>query len=77
MLSDDDEILGLYQWQTGTCFKCAHTGIDTTRLREITTRAGVRYDVRACRDCVLALEGERRRIAEKQGREYVPGRLGS
>jgi hypothetical protein len=75
--SDDDEILGLYQWQTGTCFRCARAEVDTMRLQEITTRAGVCYDVRACRGCILVLEAERRRIAERQGRKYTPGQLGS
>jgi hypothetical protein len=73
---EDDAILALYEWAPGNCFRCARTGLDTTSVKRIDTPAGVRYDVRACRDCVLAIEGERKRQAEEAGQEYVPGRAG-
>lgn len=72
----DDQILALYQWATGTCFRCARTNVDTTRIRELDTPAGVRYDIRACRECVLDLEGERERHAKRAGHEYIAGELG-
>lgn len=73
---DDEEILSLYRWATGPCFRCAHTDLDTTRIRQIDTPIGVHYDVRACRACILDLEAERQRRAARANGEYTPGRLG-
>lgn len=73
---DDDEIEGLYQWAPGACFKCGRGEVLTTRLGQIDTPAGVRYDVRACLYCVLDLERERERHAKRAGLKYVPGLLG-
>ncbi|MCQ8830382.1 hypothetical protein [Streptomyces malaysiensis] len=73
---DRGEILSLYAWATGTCFRCAKTGTPTILLAEITPPAGDHYEVRVCERCVLELEDERRRYAERTGREYKPGRLG-
>lgn len=73
---DDDAILSLYEWATGACFRCARTDLDTTRLKELRPPAGVRYDVRACRACILGLEVEREHHAKRTGSEYVPGQLG-
>lgn len=72
----DDEIEGLYQWAPGPCFKCGHGEVLTTRLGQIDTPAGVRYDVRACLACVLDLEHERERHAERARLTYAPGQLG-
>lgn len=71
-----DEILALYQWATGSCFRCARTDLPTTLLGEIDTPIGTHYEVRACKDCILDLEMEQLRLAERRGREYVPGQLG-
>jgi hypothetical protein len=73
---DDEEILALYEWAPGSCFRCARTGLDTASVKRIDTPAGVRYDVRACRDCVLAIERERQCQAQESGQEYMPGRAG-
>lgn len=73
---DDDEIAALYRWAPGSCFRCARSGVITARLDQIDTPAGVRYDVRACRDCVLCLEHERQLHAKRTGQRYVPGKLG-
>jgi hypothetical protein len=73
---DDPELLALYEWAPGDCFRCAQTGVDTASVKQIDTPAGVRYDARACRGCVLAIEGERKRHAEETGQEYVPGHVG-
>lgn len=72
---DDDEIAGLYPWALGSCFRCAHEGVDTTSLGLIDTPSGARYDVRACLRCLLGLERERRRHAERAGQRYQPGKL--
>ncbi len=73
---DRGEILSLYAWATANCFRCAKTDTPTTLLAEITPPAGNRYEVRVCERCVLELEDERRRYAERTRREYKPGRLG-
>ena len=71
---ENREILALYDWAQGTCFRCAGSG-DTTRLQTLTPPAGGSYEVRACRDCLLALETAKRRNAEQHGCRYRPGRL--
>ncbi|WJD95556.1 hypothetical protein [Streptomyces antimycoticus] len=73
---DRGEILSLYKWATANCFRCAKTNTNATLLAEITPPAGDRYEVRVCERCVLELEQERRRYAERTGRKCAPGRLG-
>jgi hypothetical protein len=73
---DDEDIARLYLWALGSCFRCARSGVDTTSLDRIDTPAGVCYDVRACRACVIDLEHERMRRARRVGSRYVPGMLG-
>ncbi|MET9222286.1 hypothetical protein ABZX65_26470 [Streptomyces sp. NPDC003300] len=74
---DDEDITRLYLWATGSCFRCARSRVETTSLNQIDTPAGVRYDVRACRACVIDLEYERMRRADRLGARYMPGGLGS
>ncbi|MFF6847184.1 hypothetical protein [Streptomyces antimycoticus] len=73
---DRGEILGLYEWAIGVCFRCATANTATTHLGEIDPPAGDHYDIRACEKCLVELEEERRRYAERTGREYTPGQLG-
>lgn len=73
----NDGILNAYDWRRGDCFRCARTRITATSLGMIVTELGDRYEVRACRACVLHLEAEARRQAERDGREYKPGQLGN
>lgn len=75
---DDDEILALYKWEpTGApCFRCAQGDLDeTTVVTEVHTPLGDHVEFRACAGCILALEAERRRFAEKVGVKYEPGTL--
>lgn len=72
-----DVILAFYDWEVGSCFRCGIAGAYTTRLDEITTPSGATYVLRACGCCVLELEEERRRCAERRSTEYRPGLLGS
>lgn len=74
---DRREILALYEWAIGDCFRCAQTGALTARFCELDTPIGDCYELRACEQCILQLEEEGRRDADKHGREYQPGRLGS
>lgn len=72
----NDGILNAYDWQVGDCFKCARTRIASTPLGAIVTELGDHYEIHACRACVLQLEAEARRQAERDGRAYKPGQLG-
>lgn len=72
-----DVILALYDWEMGNCFRCACADVYTTRLDEIVTPSGDAYDLRACGECILALERERYCYAKRRGLEYRPGSLGS
>lgn len=71
----DNDVLVLYPWQPGDCFRCARKRVDTTEVDEITPRSGEPVPLRACQRCVLALERERARNAERGGETYTPGRL--
>ena len=71
-----DAILALYKWGIGSCFRCGDAGVFVTPIDAILTVRGERYDLSACGGCVLAMEGERRRHAERRGLRYEPGRLG-
>jgi len=73
---DDNEILSLYPWDAGSCFRCARTGVDTTCLTQFTPESNGDYDVRACHACVLDLEAMSRQAAERKGVPYELGRLG-
>jgi hypothetical protein len=72
----DEQILALYEWRIGDCFRCARTSLPTTRMAEIGTAAGARHPIRGCKKCVLALEMERRHDAARRGTTYVPGGVG-
>lgn len=72
----EEEILALYEWTAGACFRCSRADTETTAVGQIRPRSGELCEIRACRNCVLALEAERRRDAELHGREYAPGRIG-
>lgn len=70
------DILDLYVWTVGTCFRCARTREPVTQLAAIKTQSGQQYAVRACRGCVLLMEAERQRRAQRSGASYEPGKLG-
>ena len=70
---DSEEILALYEWEPGTCFQCARAGLDTTLVEVLHPRSSPPQQVRACRDCLLALEAGRRLAAVRSGESYSPG----
>lgn len=72
-----DALLSLYEWQAGVCFRCAQEEVYVTRIDRIVTPSGDTYELAACGACVLDLELERQRYAERTGRGYRPGSLGS
>lgn len=71
----DNDVLALYPWQPGDCFRCAREGVDTTEVDEITPRSGEPVALRACQRCVIILERARARSAQRAGGTYTPGRL--
>lgn len=73
---DSGQILDLYPWEPGICFRHPAEGeVPTTHVATIRPPAGGLQDVRACRDCVLRIEADRAAAAERQGRAYIPGGL--
>jgi hypothetical protein len=73
---DGEEILPLYPWESGTCFRHPQAGeVDTTCIAVLRPQHGDAREIRACRACVLAMECDRRRAAERAGLKYEPGRL--
>lgn len=71
------DILDLYDWQAGVCFRHPAKGaVDTTLVKTLHPRADGDHEVRACRECVLAMEAIRREAALRAGCEYEPGRAG-
>ncbi|MFE0647519.1 hypothetical protein ACFVZH_02865 [Streptomyces sp. NPDC059534] len=71
-----DAILALYEWVIGACFRCGDANLFVTPIDAVVTPRGERYPLAACGGCVLDMEEERRRFAERKGEKYHPGRLG-
>ena len=74
---DRQQILDLYDWEPGICFRHPRRGrVQTTLVGVIHPRADGEREVRGCEDCVIAIEDMRREAAARAGREYTPGQLG-
>lgn len=74
---DRQQILDLYQWSLGVCFRHPGKGeVETAHVETIRPAAGGIQDVRACEDCVVEMERARAAAAERCHRIYIPGRLG-
>lgn len=74
---DQQQILDLYTWGSGVCFRHPGEGEQpTTVVGTIHPPAGGIQDVRACEECVLQMERERRAAASLEGVDYEPGRAG-
>jgi hypothetical protein len=71
-----DAILACYSWVKGSCFRCGAAELFVTSMDEVVTPRGERYELAACGSCILRLEEERRRFAERTGVAYQPGGLG-
>jgi hypothetical protein len=71
------QILDLYEWRGGTCFRHPCKGeVPTAVVGVIHPRDTGEKEVRGCADCVIAMEDVRREAAARTGGEYQPGRLG-
>ncbi|NUP18330.1 MAG: hypothetical protein HOZ81_20050 [Streptomyces sp.] len=71
------QILNLYQWEPGVCFRHPGKGVvATAHVETIRPQAGGIQDVRACEECIVAIEERREMAAERQGAPYSPGLIG-
>lgn len=74
---DRQQILDLYQWAPGICFRHPAKGKQpTTPVQRVRPRTGPSEEVRACADCVLELERQRWVAAREGGYAYRPGHAG-
>lgn len=74
---DRQQILDLYDWAPGICFRHPSKGrVQTTVVGVIHPPAAGDREVRGCEDCVIAIEDMRREAAARSGGEYAPGHLG-
>lgn len=74
---DRQQILDLYQWSAGVCFRHPAKGEQpTTVIQHVRPRSGPDEDVRACGDCIVELEQERWVAATQEDRPYRPGHAG-
>ena len=73
---DHQQILKLYAWEQGICFRHPAKGaVPTTHVWTVRPPAGGIQDIRACEECVVSMEEQRKRTAERLGRPYTPGGL--
>ena len=71
------QILDLYHWAAGICFRHPEKGeVPTVLVRTLHPRGHGEYEVRACGDCVVAIEDARRETAARSGSVYEPGHVG-
>ena len=74
---DHQEILSLYQWRAGVCFRHPEKGTaETAAVKTLHPRGEDDRVVRACADCVIAIEQARREAADRAGSVYEPGHVG-
>jgi hypothetical protein len=71
------QILDLYEWASGICFRHPERGeVPTAVVGIVHPRVDGEKEVRGCEDCVIAIEDTRRESAARSGSEYVPGGAG-
>lgn len=75
---DRQQILDLYDWDDGFCFRHPGKGIVPTAVVGVIhpSDEGDR-EVRACEDCVITMEDIRREQAARTGGAYEPGHVGN
>lgn len=71
---DRQQILDLYTWEPGVCFRHPGKGeVPTATVGAVHTRASGDKEVRGCADCVISMEDIRREDAARSGSHYAPG----
>ncbi|MFF7308203.1 hypothetical protein [Streptomyces sp. NPDC008137] len=71
------QILDLYQWDDGVCFRHPEQGtVPTVCLKTLRPLGAGQHEVRACGDCLIGMEDIRREAARRSGSEYQPGHVG-
>lgn len=71
------QLLDLYEWEPGVCFRHPCKGrVPTAVVGVIHPRTEGAKRVRACVECVVAIEDMRREEAARSGSEYEPGHAG-
>jgi hypothetical protein len=74
---DHQQILDLYNWAEGICFRHPDKGeVLTAHVKTIRPRVGGKEEIRACQDCILEMEQERWVTAGREGASYQPGHAG-
>lgn len=75
---DRQQILDLYEWRDGVCFRHPGKGlVPTAVVGVLHPREDGEHEVRGCDVCVITMEDVRREEAAREGRAYEPGHLGS
>ncbi|MFF9240131.1 hypothetical protein ACF1AL_15030 [Streptomyces sp. NPDC014801] len=69
------QILDLYQWSPGVCFRHQHKGEVPTAVIKVIHPRGRERELRACEECVIAIEDARREMAARNGEPYEPGHV--
>jgi hypothetical protein len=71
---DRQQILDLYDWAPGICFRHPERGeVPTAVMRTLHPRGQGEYEVRACEDCVVAIRDARREASARLAAERRPG----
>lgn len=74
---DRRQILDLYDWADGICFRHPARGeVATAVVGVIHPQPAGEKEVRGCADCVIAMEDIRREQAARTGGTYRPGPAG-
>lgn len=74
---DRQQILDLYDWAPGICFRHPGKGeVQTALVKVLHPRGDGEHEVRACQECVVAIEDARREMAARSGKSYEPGHAG-
>ncbi|MGV9888417.1 hypothetical protein [Streptomyces sp. NPDC003395] len=69
------QILDLYEWSPGVCFRHPDRGERLTAVIKVVHPRGRERELRACEDCVIAIEDARRETAARNGQPYEPGQV--
>jgi hypothetical protein len=71
------QILDLYEWAPGICFRHPGKGeVPTALIKVLRPRDNQQHELRVCEDCVIAIEDARRETAARTGCTYEPGHVG-